>query len=62
MLNIKKIKILYAGLDPIARKFLWNTLNKSLNDRESAIVLTTHSMHEAETLCHKIGILINGKF
>lgn len=28
----------------------------------SSIVLTTHSMNEAESLAHKIGILINGKF
>lgn len=26
------------------------------------MVLTTHSMSEAEYLCSKIGILINGKF
>jgi len=26
------------------------------------LVLTTHSMNEAESLCTKIGILINGRF
>ncbi|KAL4439562.1 hypothetical protein ABPG74_003964 [Tetrahymena malaccensis] len=51
-----------SGVDPIARRFLWNTLKMSLQKRNSAIVLTTHSMHEAETLCTKIGILVNGKF
>jgi ATP-binding cassette, subfamily A (ABC1), member 3 len=29
---------------------------------KSGIVLTTHSMNEAESLCNRIGILINGKF
>jgi len=51
-----------SGVDPIARRFLWNTLTQSLKLRDAAIVLTTHSMHEAETLCNKIGILINGRF
>ncbi|KAL4509467.1 hypothetical protein ABPG73_022683 [Tetrahymena malaccensis] len=51
-----------SGVDPIARRFLWNTLSQSLKLRNGAIVLTTHSMDEAECLCSKIGILINGKF
>lgn len=51
-----------SGVDPIARRFLWNTLTQSLQLRNSAITLTTHSMHEAESLCTKIGILINGRF
>lgn len=51
-----------TGLDPIAKRYLWNTLQTSLQCRNSAIVLTTHSMTEAEFLCNRIGILINGKF
>ncbi|EAR84995.3 transporter family ABC domain protein (macronuclear) [Tetrahymena thermophila SB210] len=51
-----------SGVDPIARRFLWNTLKQSLKVRDSSIVLTTHSMQEAESLCSKIGILVNGKF
>ena len=30
--------------------------------RNGGIVFTTHSLPEAEGLCDKIGILINGKF
>ena len=51
-----------TGLDPIAKRYLWDTLQNSLKCRNSGIVLTTHSMMEAEFLCHRIGILINGKF
>lgn len=51
-----------SGLDPIAKRFLWNSLKENLQKKNSSIVLTTHSMEEAETLCNKIGILINGKF
>jgi len=51
-----------TGLDPVARRFLWTTLTQNLQNRGASIVLTTHSMPEAESLCHKIGILINGRF
>lgn len=50
-----------TGLDPIARRFLWNTLSQSLKSRNSSIILTTHSMIEAESLCDNIGIMVNGK-
>jgi len=49
-------------MNKIFFRFLWNTLSQSLKLRKGAIVLTTHSMEEAESLCSKIGILINGKF
>lgn len=48
-----------TGVDPIARRSLFNML-KMLN--KSSIVLTTHRMDEAEALCDKIAIMINGKF
>lgn len=51
-----------SGLDPLARRFLWNSLQQALKTRQASIVLTTHSMSEAESLAHKTGILINGKF
>jgi len=51
-----------TGLDPLARRFLWNALQAIVKEKNAAIVLTTHSMNEAESLAHKTGILINGKF
>jgi ATP-binding cassette, subfamily A (ABC1), member 3 len=51
-----------TGLDPLARRFLWGALQQSLKVRKASIVLTTHSMNEAESLSHKIGILVNGRF
>lgn len=51
-----------TGLDPVARRYLYDTLTSNLHYREASIILTTHSLTEAEDLCHKIGILINGKF
>jgi ABC-type multidrug transport system ATPase subunit len=51
-----------TGVDPIARRFLWNILHSSSAGKERAIVLTTHSINEAESLCDRIGILIKGEF
>lgn len=51
-----------AGVDPIARRFLWNIMHSSAIDKKRSIVLTTHSINEAESLCDRIGILIKGEF
>jgi len=51
-----------TGVDPLARRFLWNSIQQVLSLRQASVVLTTHSMYEAESLSHKIGILINGRF
>ena len=51
-----------SGMDPLARKFLWTTLQKSKDIRSGGLIFTTHSLPEAESLCDKIGILVNGQF
>jgi len=51
-----------TGVDPLARRYLWNSIQQVLTMRQASVVLTTHSMYEAESLSHKIGILINGRF
>jgi ATP-binding cassette subfamily A (ABC1) protein 3 len=48
-----------TGVDPISRRSLFKML-KHL--KESSIMLTTHRMDEAEALCDKIAIMINGRF
>ncbi len=50
-----------TGLDPQAKRNLWD-LVRSLNAEGMTIVLTTHNMEEAETLCHRIAIMDAGKF
>lgn len=49
-----------TGVDPIARRFLWRTLKQGVKLRKSSVVLTTHTMDEAESLCDKIAILVRG--
>ena len=49
-----------TGLDPQAKHNLWQLI-KELNDSGMTIILTTHNMEEAETLCHKVAIMDKGK-
>jgi len=50
-----------TGLDPHARLDLWNILNALKQQGDTTLILTTHYMEEAETLCDEIIILDNGK-
>ncbi|GAV76932.1 ABC_tran domain-containing protein/ABC2_membrane_3 domain-containing protein [Cephalotus follicularis] len=47
-----------TGLDPFSRNSLWNVVKRAKQDR--AIILTTHSMEEAEALCDRLGIFVDG--
>lgn len=47
------------GLDPHARKLIWDHL-KELNQQGMTIFLTTHFMDEASTLCERIAIMDKG--
>lgn len=46
-----------TGMDPLARRFMWDVISRiSTLDGKCSVVLTTHSMEEAEALCTRIGI------
>ncbi|KAK3226529.1 hypothetical protein Dsin_006391 [Dipteronia sinensis] len=47
-----------TGLDPASRNSLWNVVKRAKQGR--AIILTTHSMEEAEVLCDRLGIFVDG--
>jgi len=52
-----------TGMDPEARRFMWAVIYKiSRRSKMSSVILTTHSMEEAETLCRRIGIMVDGEF
>ncbi|AQK59815.1 ABC transporter A family member 7 [Zea mays] len=48
-----------TGLDPASRSALWDAVKLAKKDK--AIILTTHSMEEAEALCDRIGITAHGR-
>ncbi|KAG2497357.1 hypothetical protein HYH03_004516 [Edaphochlamys debaryana] len=48
-----------TGLDPASRRALWDVVRAHKPGR--ALVLTTHSMEEAETLCDRLGIFVDGR-
>ncbi|MGO9761148.1 MAG: ATP-binding cassette domain-containing protein [Solirubrobacteraceae bacterium] len=49
-----------AGLDPQGRLALWEILGE-LNREGQTILLTTHYMEEADTLCDRVAIMDHGK-
>ncbi|UDG81330.1 putative ABC transporter ATP-binding protein YadG [Candidatus Profftia lariciata] len=49
-----------AGIDIELRRSMWE-LFKQLNKCGTTIILTTHYLEEAETLCRNIGIIQNGQ-
>ena len=52
-----------TGMDPEARRFMWSVIHKmSTKGKKSSVIMTTHSMDEAETLCKRMGIMVNGEF
>ena len=52
-----------TGVDPKAKRFMWTIVSKiSTQRKKSSVILTTHSMEEAEALCTKMGIMVAGEF
>jgi ABC-type multidrug transport system ATPase subunit len=48
-----------TGLDPASRRQLWETVINY--KKHCSMMLTTHSMEEAEALCDRLGIFVGGK-
>jgi ABC-2 type transport system ATP-binding protein len=50
-----------VGLDPVARKVVWDHIQQLRSDYGTTILLTTHYMEEADTLCNRVAIMHLGK-
>ena len=62
---INKPKIIFldeptTGLDPQARRNLWELI-KNIRDAGTTVIITTHYMDEAEVLCDRVAIIDSGK-
>jgi ABC-2 type transport system ATP-binding protein len=49
-----------TGLDPQSRRQLWERM-EAMREKGHAILLTTHSMEEAESVCDRIAIIDHGR-
>lgn len=49
------------GLDPIARRALWEHIRHLRSEYGTTILLTTHYMEEADELCDRVAIMHFGK-
>lgn len=61
---INKPKIIFldeptTGLDPQARRNLWDLI-KDIRDKGTTVIITTHYMDEAEQLCDRVAIMDEG--
>ncbi|MBW4460599.1 MAG: ATP-binding cassette domain-containing protein [Nodosilinea sp. WJT8-NPBG4] len=50
-----------VGLDPVARKTMWDLILQLRRDYQTTVFLTTHFMEEADVLCDRIAMLYNGQ-
>ncbi|NNC12333.1 ABC transporter ATP-binding protein [Planctomonas sp. JC2975] len=48
-----------SGLDPQSRRALWSRIEQ-MRKRGSSILLTTHSMEEAQAVCDRVAIIDHG--
>jgi ABC-2 type transport system ATP-binding protein len=49
-----------TGLDPQARRNLWDLI-REVRDRGVSVIMTTHYMDEAELLCDRVAVMDKGK-
>ncbi len=49
-----------VAMDPQSRRAVWDFIRFQKNQGKT-VILTTHSMEEAEELCDRVGIIDNGK-
>jgi ABC-2 type transport system ATP-binding protein len=50
-----------VGLDPVARKAVWEHIGRLREEFGTTIFLTTHYMEEAEHLCGRVAIMHRGR-
>ncbi|OUM56881.1 hypothetical protein PIROE2DRAFT_52624 [Piromyces sp. E2] len=50
-----------AGMDPSTRHYIWDIIKDTIQNNKSSVIMSTHSMEEAELLCNRIAIMVKGR-
>ena len=50
-----------VGLDPVARRSVWDHVRQLRAALHTSLVITTHYMEEADEMCDRIAVLHNGR-
>ncbi len=50
-----------VGLDPLARAAVWGHIDQLRAEYGTTVILTTHYMEEADSLCHRVAIMHLGR-
>ena len=51
-----------TGVDPVAKRFMWRIISRvATEQKQCAVMLTTHSMEEVSALSTRIGIMVGGR-
>ena len=50
-----------AGVDPLARRGIWQLLRALREKNKSSIVISSHAMEECEAICDRISIMARGR-
>lgn len=50
-----------VGLDPLARSYVWTLVKQLREEYGTTIILTTHFLEEADSLCDRVSIMQAGK-
>jgi ABC-2 type transport system ATP-binding protein len=50
-----------TGLDPRSKKDVQDLINDIRGEHNASILICTHDMDEAEALCDRIGIIVDGR-
>ena len=50
-----------VGLDPVARRAVWDHIERLCGEFETTVVLTTHLMEEADRMCGRVAVMHLGR-
>uniref|UniRef100_A0A667I3N4 ATP binding cassette subfamily A member 10 n=1 Tax=Lynx canadensis TaxID=61383 RepID=A0A667I3N4_LYNCA len=50
-----------TGVDPEGQQQMWQAIQTIVKNTEKGVLLTTHSMAEAEAVCDRVAIMVSGK-